>query len=157
MAIRKSREPFRAAYRDIEAGWMALAKCEGTLYTPNVEPAEPVDYVFICMEPSLDGLEEGVARANLEGGARNFLGGQPTLLHFAIRRYLLEPRQRYHITDVSKGGMKATKAGGDRTRRWNRWYPSLLAELDLVAKPGAELFAVGRGRRRPRRCGLRSS
>lgn len=79
-------------------------------------------------------------------GFRNFLPGglETSILHFAIRRYLCQPGQRYHITDLSKGGMRVKDAPADRFSRWNEWYPLLLEELRLVARPGARVFAVGR-------------
>jgi hypothetical protein len=40
--------------------------------------------------------------------------------------------------------MKVKYAAGDRTTRWNRWYPSLPEESCLVAKTRAGVFAVGR-------------
>ena len=99
------------------------------------------------MEPSLRGwartAEEATAKVN--GGFRNFVSSRDDfILHFAIRHYLCAPRERYHITDVSKGAMLVEQAGIDRTQRWDMWYPLLLEELDLVAKPEAGIFAVGR-------------
>ncbi len=32
---------------------------------------------------------------------------------------------------------------GDRRKRWDRWYPSLLDEIGLVAKPGAKILTLG--------------
>jgi hypothetical protein len=39
--------------------------------------------------------------------------------------------------------MLVRHAGRERTERYNRWYPLLLEELDLVASPGARIVAVG--------------
>jgi hypothetical protein len=62
------------------------------------------------------------------------------LLLVSVRRYL---SPSYHITDLSKGVMRVKQASIDRTERWNRWYPLLPEEIDLVAAPGTRFFAVG--------------
>ena len=67
-------------------------------------------------------------------------GLHPAFLHQAV---LCEPAERYHITDLSKGAMLVKRASIDRSPRYDRWYGLLLEELDLVAKPGAGIFAVG--------------
>jgi hypothetical protein len=133
---------FRDAYQGLEARMKVLAEADGDVFLPNLEPAGPVDYVFICMEPSLNW-----ARSAQEAGARveaGFRDIHPLILHFCIRQYLCGPTQRYDITDLSKGAMLVEHANVDRTRRYDRWYPLLMAELDLVARPGAHIFAVGK-------------
>ena len=122
------------------------AKCNNEIYVPNIAPNRPVDYVFICMEPSLGewaGDREN-AQKRLKAGFRNFIDGYNTqLLHFAIRKYLCKKDQRYHITDLSKGAMLVKDAGEDRVKRYDDWYPLLLEEIKLVASPQAKIFAVG--------------
>lgn len=146
---RPAGDRFRASYQHIEARMKALAEADGTVYLPNPELAGPVDFIFILMEPSFGPWASSAidAKAKVEGGLRNCLPGGPGLqtsvLHFCIRRYLCQPGQRYHITDISKGAMLGKDAAVDRIERWNRWYPLLLDELQLVAKPSARFFAVG--------------
>lgn len=142
---RRPNADFRASYRHLDARMRTFAEAEGHVYTPCPEPLGPVDYVFICMEPSLDGRSPVDARARIEAGFRNFLPGglETSILHFCIRRYLCKPGERYHITDLSKGGMRGKDAGADRIGRYDRWYHFLEEELNLVAKPAASVFAVG--------------
>jgi hypothetical protein len=124
----------------------ALAEDDRDVFLPNPEPPGPVDHVFICMEPSLGSWARSPeeARAKVEAGFRNFvLSIEDFILHFSIRQYLCRPGQRYYITDLSKGAMLVTRAGVARTQRYDRWYPLLLEELDLVAASGAHVFAVG--------------
>jgi hypothetical protein len=86
----------------------ALAEADGDVFLPNSEPLGPVDYVFVCMEPSLGRWARSAdeAKSKVDAGFRNFLpSDEIAILHFCIREYLLEPAQRYHITDVSKGAM----------------------------------------------------
>jgi hypothetical protein len=137
---------FLAAYRALEARMRALAEADGDIYLPNPEPGGPVQYIFICMEPSIGrwGRDQDAGRRKVEAGFRNFVSTmEDFLLHFAIRRYLCRPDQRYHITDLSKGAMLVEHAGVSRNERYDRWYPLLVEELDLVAAPGARVFAVG--------------
>lgn len=137
---------FRDAYRELEARMKALAEADDDdVYVPNPEPLGPVDYVFICMEPSLTWArspDEG--RAKVEAGFRSFVWSiEDFILHFCIRRYLCEPTEQYYITDMSKGAMPVDRARIGRTQRWGRWYDLLVEEVNLVAKPRARVFAVG--------------
>lgn len=140
-------EQFRSAYRDLERRMKALAESDGDVYLPNPEPTAPVDYIMICMEPSLGHWARSAedARARVASGFRNFLAAmEPMLLHFSARRFLCENGQRYHITDFSKGAMLVEHAGPARADRYDRWYALLQEEIDLVAAPGACIIAVGK-------------
>jgi hypothetical protein len=104
------------------------------------------------MEPSLGawvrvrGEAEAKAegRAQVQAGFRNFVTSiEDFILHFAVRQFLCGPSQRYYITDLTKGAMLVKRAGANRTQRYDRWFPLLVAEVDLVAAPGAHVFAVG--------------
>jgi len=142
-----SIEGFRAAYRELEARMKALAEVDGDVFLPNPEPVRPVEYVFVCMEPSLGRWARSAdeARSKVEAGFKNFNSSlEDFILHFCIQQYLCEPTQRYHMTDLSKGAMLVERAGVARNQRYGRWYGLLVQELDLVAKPGAGIFAVGK-------------
>jgi hypothetical protein len=143
----RSAADFRAAYRDLEARMKALAEADGDVFLPNPEPLGPVDYVFVCMEPSLArwARSPDEAKAKVEAGFRNFVFSiEDFILHFCIKQYLCEPKQRYHITDLSKGAMLVERAGIARTHRYDKWYELLVEEVDLVATSGARIFAVGK-------------
>lgn len=138
---------FKTAYSALERRMRALAEAEGDVYLPNPEPAGPVDYMLICMEPSLGGWARSAdeARARVDAGFRNFLAGlEPMLLHFCVRRFLCAPGQGYYITDLSKGAMPVKRAGVARAERYRRWFSLLVEEIDLVATPGARIIAVGK-------------
>ena len=123
----------------------ALATADGDVFLPVPEPLSPVQYIFICMEPSLGGGSPEKARAEIEAGGRNFVNSiEDFLFHFSIRRYLCKPNERYHITDWSKGAMSVERAGIDRARRYDKWYSLLIDEIDLVSLPDGRLFAVGK-------------
>lgn len=122
-----------------------LAKTDGAAFLPNIKPVSSVDYVFICMEPSLGRWARtvGEARDKVADGFRNFTSSiEDFILHFCIQNYLCKPTQRYHITDLSKGAMLVQHAGDMRIQRYNEWYGLLLEEMDIVG-PKAGIFAVG--------------
>ena len=124
----------------------ACAEADGHLFLPNPEPEGPVDYIFICMEPSLGRWARSAEEAKLkvDVGFRNSLSSTETfILHFCIRRYLCESTKRYHITDFSKGAMLVDGADQERTQRYERWYPLLQEEINLVAS-NAAIVAVGK-------------
>ena len=138
---------FYTAYRKLEERMKALAETDGDIYVPNPEPEGPVQYVLICMEPSLGRWARTPAEAKrkLDAGFRNFIGSIDTcILHFCVRRFLCRPGQRYHITDFSKGAMLVAHAGIARARRYEKWYSLLKDEINLVAAPDARIIAVGK-------------
>ncbi len=44
---------FQSMYRELEVRMQILAEADGDMVLPNPAPLGPVEYVFICMEPSL--------------------------------------------------------------------------------------------------------
>ena len=125
------------------------------VYLPCVEPESWVDFVIVGMEPSFawaNSIED--ARDKIQGGFRNFshsgrkLSGKESdtlsLFLLSIDRYLLQPGQTFHITDVSKGAMPVSVAALDRDRRYEEWYPLLLEEIAIVGKPDAPVIAIGK-------------
>src|ERR1039457_2100948 len=123
---------FHTSYREPEARMKARAEADGDVFLPNPEPLGPVEYVLICMEPSLGWWARSAdhARSRVEAGFRNFLFSiEDFILHFCARRYLCGSAQRYHITDFSKGAMLVTRAGLARIQRYDRWYAFLQEEI----------------------------
>jgi hypothetical protein len=137
---------FHTAYRELEGRMKVQAEADGAVF-PNPQPLGPVQYVLICMEPSLGwwAPTAEVARSRLAAGLRNFLFSiEDHILQFCIRRYLCGVGERYHITDLSKGAMLVSGAGRDRIARYDRWYPLLEEEIDLCTTSGGRLIAVGK-------------
>jgi hypothetical protein len=86
---------FHAAYRRLEERMKALAETDGDVFLPNPEPEGPVQYVLICMEPSLDRWARSaeMARSRVEAGFRNFLFSiADFILHLCSRRTFVGPR-----------------------------------------------------------------
>ncbi|MCS4155058.1 hypothetical protein GGQ03_002352 [Salinibacter ruber] len=122
-----------------------LAEEEGDVFVPSPEPEGPVQYVFICMEPSLGGRSAQELQARIEAGGRNFLNSvEDFIFHFCARRYLCNSGERYHVTDVSKGAMPVSRAGANRRERYDRWYSLLQEEIDMVTTSDTHCFAVGK-------------
>lgn len=139
-------QDFQKAYNVLEVKMGNFARKNDEIYVPNITPHSPVEYIFICMEPSLGewARSRNEAEIKLKAGFRNFLDGYNTMiLHHAIREYLCENDQKYFITDLSKGAMLVRNAGVNRMVRYKNWYSLLLEEINLVAIPDARVFAVG--------------
>lgn len=125
----------------------ALAEANGEVFIPNPEPEGPVHYVLICMEPSLGwwAASKEEARSKVKAGFRNFLYSlEDFILHHCAQRYLCGPGKRYHVTDLAKGAMLVDQAQKSRQDRYDRWFPLLQDEIDLVATPDARIVAVGK-------------
>ncbi|MBA3531588.1 MAG: hypothetical protein H0T73_06715 [Ardenticatenales bacterium] len=141
-----NNEHFHESYRQLEERMKALAEVEGDVFLPNLTPEGPVEYVLICMEPSLGQWAHSPedARSKVEAGFRNFLFSiEDFILHYCARHYLCEAGEHYHITDLSKGAMLVDHAAHARNQRYDRWYSLLQEELDLVAPSNAAIVAVG--------------
>lgn len=142
-----TEDDFGVAYRRLESRMNELAESDGDVYVPNPEPLSPVQYILICMEPSLGRWARSAAEAhsNVAAGFRNFLySTEDFILHFSAQQYLCRPGQHYYVTDLSKGAMLVDRAKVARVERYDRWYPLLQQEIDLVAAPGAGVIAVGK-------------
>ena len=140
---RKLEEEFRQRVEDDNKRW----RFESILL-PNVEPAGPVDYVLIGMEPSLGGFAKGkgvariaYAQSLIDEGFRNFCG--VWILHHPVRNYLCPDGETYYVTDLAKGAMLTNQKGDESEKKYDEWYPLLEKELGLVAKPDAKIISIG--------------
>ena len=132
-AWRELDELFRAQVsKDAEeCGWESI-------YLPNVEPAGPVDFVLIGTEPSHGKKGHGP-------NSRNFAGCWQCLpLHYSIDEFLCVGTGNYYLTDLAKGAMLVGSNGTKESGKFERWYPLLLQELELVAKPEAKIIGFGK-------------
>lgn len=143
----KKKKDFQSTYRELESKMESLAQADGDIYLPNPEPNAPVQNILICMEPSLgrwaNSADEAIQKVN--SGFRNFLYSvEDFILHYCVRHFLCKTNISYHITDISKGAMLVEKANSSRNERYGRWFSLLQEELNLIAKPNANVIAVGR-------------
>ncbi|MDG1958146.1 MAG: hypothetical protein P8K76_00790 [Candidatus Binatia bacterium] len=140
-------QKFSLEYAQLSNKMAELADRDGDVFLANVEPQEPVDHVLVAMEPSLGRWAKTAedAKAKVANGFRNFVDSvDAQLVHYAVRRYLCRPGESYFVTDISKGAMLVEKAGQDRAARYDRWFPLLVEELELVGKEDCLVFALGR-------------
>ena len=124
----------------------AQAEADGDIFLPNPAPSGPVDYTFVCMEPSLGrwAPTPEAASKRIAEGFRNFIYSlDDCILHYCASEYLCGEGQRYFVTDVSKGAMLVNRAGKERAERYNRWHHLLTDELDLLLRPSGRVIAVG--------------
>jgi len=138
--------PFRDAYRALETRMRVQAEADGDVFLPSPAPDGPVDYVLICMEPSLGPWAKSPvdAQSKIKAGFRNFLSSlEDFIVHFCARRYLCDAEERYHITDLAKGAMLVEHAGRARVERYDRWYAFLQEEVALISRPAVGIVAVG--------------
>ena len=115
-------------------------------FVRNIEPQGPVDFVLVAMEPSTGvKLKKDEYPEESRQIERNFCWStEDFILHFCIREYLCQAGQTYHLTDLSKGGMAVKKAKENPRPKYERWYPLLKKELQLVEKPGeTRIIAIG--------------
>lgn len=138
---------FASRWRALEREFANAAAVDGDVYLPNFAPSGPVDFILVGMEPSLGrwARTPAEAAARIASGFRNFMWSvEDFIVHHAVRSVLCAGGRTYHITDVSKGAMTVNKAQIDRRARYARWIALLDREVQLVARPNAQLVAIGR-------------
>jgi hypothetical protein len=135
---------FAIRMRELEARMNEQAEADGDVYVPCPRPAGPVDAVLVGMEPSWSwaGTRER-AEERVAAGFLNFVEGD---LHMWVLRHCARSAfgHAYHLTDFSKGAMPVAHANAEREARYGRWASLLREELNLVAKPGALVVAIGK-------------
>lgn len=150
IAYRNLEQQFRAQVERDRAHIIERVVQNWGVYLPCKEPKNQVDYILVGMEPSF-GWAKCIrdAEKKIACGFRNF--SRPSnhtdplaLFMFSIERFLCQPGETYHLTDVSKGAMPVTVAALDRDRRYEEWYPLLLDEIEILGKSGAPVIAIGK-------------
>jgi hypothetical protein len=135
---------FAIRLSELEARMKAQADADGDVYVPCPRPVGPVDAVLVGMEPSWSwaGTREKAGQ-RLAAGFLNFIEGD---LHMWVLRHCARRAfgSAYHLTDFSKGAMPVAHANAEREARYGRWASLLREELELVAKPGAPIVAIGK-------------
>lgn len=89
---------FLGALQDLESRMRSQAAKDGDVFIQNPQPDRPVDYVFICMEPSLGrwAQKPDELAARVEAGSCNFVNSlEDFLFHFSVRKYLCVDGERY--------------------------------------------------------------
>ena len=135
-------------YEALQKQWRQHTKDRKHHYLPYVPPRALVDFVLVAKMTSIAEKDAEAIRygdypscephVNLYGS----LGD--CILHYGARRHLCKPGETYYVTDLGKCAIPPQKAKGKlQEEEFTFWYPKLLEELALVAKPGATVVPVG--------------
>lgn len=134
----------------LQKQWLEYVIGRGRHYLRYLPPRGKVDYVLVAKMTSIDkneaqGLDPGEL-LNYPAPHLNLLISIGDLtLNYGIHRYLCKPGETYYLTDLGKCAIPPQQANGKLEREeFEFWYPKLLEELDLVAKPTATVVPVGR-------------
>ena len=122
------------------------AHCAKSVFLPNVVPLAPVDFVLVGSEPSRGtwGRTDEEAREKIAKGFRNFGGCKRCEpLHYCVDQWLCQGSGSYYLTDLAKGAVSGSIPRRESWEKYERWYPLLLDELKLVAKPDATVISIG--------------
>ena len=142
---------FESAYRKLKLRFEKMVERDNRLhgaksvFLPNVAPLAPVDFVLIGSEPSRArwAPTDEKARENIANGFRNFGGCKRCKpLHYCVDRWLCQGSGSYYMTDLAKGAVFGSVPWPENWEKYERWYPLLLAELELVAKPDATVISI---------------
>lgn len=144
---------FNEEYASLESAFLEQVRLDNSECWPhshlvsNFVPKGQVDFVLIAMEPSLGGGQphDPATCEWIDSKSKNFAFSiEDFILHFCIREYLCQGGKTYHLTDLAKGQMSVRQAKQRQRKRWERWYPLLQRELQLVAKRDALVISIGR-------------
>ena len=140
---------FRERYENLQSQWRQLAMVRERQYLQYLAPRAPVDFVLVGKMTS---ISEKAAADTPYGkfpdvpppGYSLLLSIGDLILNYGAHRHLCQPGERYYLTDLGKGAVPPKYAKGKlQQEEFTVWYPMLLQELELVAKPGATVIPVG--------------
>lgn len=137
---------FNENWKKLEDRFKKEANKEGSIYLPNMKPSGKVEFVLLAMEPSFSRWAEDArdAKMQIRAGFRNFIYSyEDFILHYAVRKFLCDSKEKYHLTDISKGAMPVRQANNNRVQRYLRWLPLLKDEINLVSTKGTQTICVG--------------
>ena len=136
-------------YENAQTQWRQLAIKRERQYLKYLAPRSRVDFVLVGKMPSID---EKAAADTPYGdypdipppGYNLLISIGDLILNYGAHRHLCRPGERYYLTDLGKGALPP-KDAKDKTQReeFTAWYPVLLDELELVAKPEATVVPIG--------------
>ena len=129
--------------------WLEYAIGRGHHYLRYLAPRGKVDYVLVAKMTSIsekDAEELDPGELRYPAPHLNLLISIGDLtLNYGAHRYLCKPGETYYLTDLGKCAIPPQQAKGKLEREeFEFWYPKLLEELELVAKPTTTVVAVGR-------------
>ncbi len=142
-------QTFKEQYDALQTQWRESAKDHQHHFLRYLAPRGPVDFVLVGKMTSIspedaDKLPPGEFPPMPPPGFNLLLSLGDLLLNYGAHRHLCKPGETYYLTDLGKCAVPPKVAKGrTQEQEFNRWYPMLLAELKLVAKPHATVVPVG--------------
>lgn len=145
-------DDFAACYSELAERFKCEAEKEGSIYLPSIRPEGRVDFVLIGMEPSLkrwakgsdEAMRKNDAREKVKQGFKDFMYSlDDFILHYCVMQYMCSDGLSYYVTNLAKGAMSVNEAKQDPRGRYERWFPLLKRELQLVAKDGTKIIPIG--------------
>ena len=140
---------FVEQYETLQSQWRQLAIDHGHQYLQYLAPRAPVDFVLVGKMTSIR-VEDAAEIAPgeypiIDPPGYNLLSSIGDLIvNYGAHRHLCQPGERYYLTDLGKCAVPPKSAKGEnQNEEFTAWYPRLLEELKLVAKPGATVIPVG--------------
>ena len=140
---------FQEQYDALQSKWRQSAIEHKHQYLRYLAPRGPVDFVLVAKMTSIS--EQAAAEIppgefpEVPPPYHNLLLSLGDLaLNYGARRHLCETGETYYVTDLGKCAVPPKRAKGNaQEQEFNYWYPMLLKELELVAKPNAIVVPVG--------------
>ena len=145
----KLDQTFKEQYDSLQSQWRQLAKNHGHHYLQYLAPRGSVDFVLVGKMTSIGekdaaDTEPGCYPAIDPPGFNLLISLGDLILNYGAHRHLCKPGETYYLTDLGKCAIPPGQAKGKRADdEFNKWYPMLLEELKLVAKPNATVIPVG--------------
>ena len=144
-----NQDAFGEQYGNLQSQWRQLAKDHCHQYLKYLTPRAPVDFVLVAKMTSIG--EKDAAEVppgefpDIAPPGYNLLTSMGDLiLNYGAHRHLCRPGERYYLTDLGKCAIPPKYAKGKiQNEEFTAWYPMLLDELRLVAKPEATVVPVG--------------
>ena len=142
-------QTFREQYDSLQSQWRRRARDHGHHYLKYLAPRGPVDFVLVgkmtsVNEKAMAGISPGCYPAIDPPHFNLHVSLGDLILNYGAHRQLCKPGETYYLTDLGKCAIPPRRAKGKlQDDEFNGWYPMLLEELKLVAKPNATVIPVG--------------
>ena len=142
-------QAFREQHDALQHQWRQRAKDHGHQYLQYLAPRSPVDYVLVGKMTSIGEKDAAMTEPGCyptidPPGFNLHVSLGDLILNYGAHRHLCKPGETYYLTDLGKCAIPPGRAKGKlQDNEFHDWYPILLEELKLVAKPNATVVPVG--------------
>ena len=144
-----TNQAFSEQYDALQHQWRQRAKNHGHQYLQYLAPRSPVDYVLVGKMTSIGEkdaamTEPGCYPAIDPPHFNLHVSLGDLILNYGAHEHLCKAGETYYLTDLGKCAVPPGRAKGKvEEKEFDEWYPVLLEELKLVAKPNATVIPVG--------------